>query len=629
VASGNFPTSTTTTPQRNMDTGRAWVRNSGQGRNSRGSAQVLDQGGNNNIYPSDWTEGSRHATSYNQIEENARESFLLDKGYLFGVRIDGNDGPRRSPRQAAQCTPSLRLRITEMNNIDSEVVTTESVRDANYAHKGWSLSALSDKSSWTVSRITRNNQLDRATRSITKYVIVQKIRVDLSIDDLTPVQALEEAFKAALGKSTLFEKSQAVYHIFENWGDVIPLVFDIGISLAVTDTEEIAKTYLKDRSYLGLQKLSMSASARASTQGGDPTTLQTEDNIKAWLGKLVPTHQWEQVRIVKAIPITTILNDRLQSELMNLHQSLTTYCPITTDKITSDGTSFDGSSHAFKKISRVSIFSDGYHIKTISVKYTTELSPVIYGAAQKTNNEFELKTGEYITDVMLWKDPKGVCGIQMNTTNGKTSRHFGSDSGTLTIMRSTGGCLAGFSGIVQADKIHDLQTIWRHDVQGSGLGGDRVFSQYYGGVAGTPFSDWPFVRHSDSAHIKKIRVKCGTYVDGIQAGYITYEDTSPGGSGSTSQQGNYHGGSGGKECIFRLEANEHIVAVLGRYNKYIVQLCFVTNKGRTSDIFGGGEGEDFRCQAPQTSNGKATRLHYICGKSGDWLNGILLAWAPL
>ncbi|CAE6533037.1 unnamed protein product [Rhizoctonia solani] len=179
---------------------------------------------------------------------------------------------------------------------------------------------------------------------------------------------------------------------------------------------------------------------------------------------------------------------------------------------------------------------------------------------------------------MLWKDPKGVCGIQMNTTNGKTSRHFGSDSGTLTIMRSTGGCLAGFSGIVQADKIHDLQTIWRHDVQGSGLGGDRVFSQYYGGVAGTPFSDWPFVRHSDSAHIKKIRVKCGTYVDGIQAGYALFRQV--------------------------------------RYNKYIVQLCFVTNRGRTSDIFGGGEGEDCRCQAPKLAMAKLPVCTTFAARAG-------------
>ncbi|CAE6489489.1 unnamed protein product [Rhizoctonia solani] len=388
---------------------------------------------------------------------------LHGKGYLFGVRIDSNDGPRRSPRQAVQRIPGLPLSIQETNNINSDIMTTENARDTNYVHKGWPLSALLDKSPWTDSRITRNNQVNPTSRSITKYVVVQKIRVDLSIDDITPVPALEEAFRVALGQPTIFEKSHAVYRVFEHWGDVIPLVFDIGVSLAVTDSEAIANNYLADQSYLGLQQSPMSASARASTQGGDPATLQTEDNIGVWLRKSVPIHQWEQVRIVKATPLITILNNELQSQLAKLHQSLTTYCPTATSAVTSSGTSFDGSSHAFKTMSKVSIYSDGYHIKTLSVKYATEPSPVKYGAEQNTNNEFELTSGEHITDVILWKDYKGVCGIQMNTNKGKTSKHFGSDNGSPTIMRSAGGCLAGFSGIVQADKIHDLQASNKFD----------------------------------------------------------------------------------------------------------------------------------------------------------------------
>ncbi|CAE6397056.1 unnamed protein product [Rhizoctonia solani] len=210
---------------------------------------------------------------------------LLDKGYLYGVRIDSNDGPQRSPLQVAQRTSTRPLRIQEPNSIITEVVTTEDTCDTNYVHKGWSLAALSDKSPWTISRITRNNQVNNSSRSITKYVMLQKLRVDLSTNDISPVPALEEAFKAALGQPTLYEKSRAVYQVFEHWGDMIPLVFDIGVSLAVTDLESVAKNYLANKSYLGLEQLSMSGSARASTQGGDPTILQVGDNIRAWLGK--------------------------------------------------------------------------------------------------------------------------------------------------------------------------------------------------------------------------------------------------------------------------------------------------------------------------------------------------------
>ncbi|KAG8750342.1 hypothetical protein FRC11_010515, partial [Ceratobasidium sp. 423] len=383
----------------------------GRGRGRDSSAQVLHQGGNNNIYPPDWVSGSRDITSYNQLDKNSREAFLHDKGYLFGVRIESNDGPRRSPQQAARRISTVPLRIRETNNIDSEVVTTENARDTNYVNKGWLLSAISNKSPWTLSRIARSNQVNASSRSITKSVLIQKLRVDLSPADLSPVPALEEAFRDALGRPTRSEKSQAVYRVLEHWGDVIPLVFDIGISLAVTDSESIAKNYLTDRSFLGLQLL-MSASARPSTLGGDPTTLRSEDNVRAWLGKpgslfhptelteeanisfsLVPISQWEQVRIVKVTPLTAILNPELQSKLTELHQSLTTYCPLTPGTIMSSGTSFDGTPHAFNTVSKVSIYSDGYHIKSLSVKYINEPSPVKYGAEQEPNNELELAAG--------------------------------------------------------------------------------------------------------------------------------------------------------------------------------------------------------------------------------------------
>ncbi|CEL54060.1 hypothetical protein RSOLAG1IB_06769 [Rhizoctonia solani AG-1 IB] len=591
--------------------------------------QATNQSRNNSAHLPDYAEDYMNIPPKVGPDEATRQALFFEEGYVFGVRTDGNDGPRPSSRRAAQMISTRPLCIQETSNIDSDVITTANYRATNYVHKGWSLSALSvsDKSPWTLSRIARNNQVNLGTRSITKYVLIQKLGVDLSPVDISPAPELEQAFQEALEKPTRFEKSEAVYQVFELWGDVIPLVFDIGISLAVTDLESEAN-YLRapGRSYLGLHKLIMSGSARASTQGGDPASLQSEDNVKAWLRKPVPLDKWERVRVVKAVHLTSILNKQLQSRLTELHQSLTTYFPTATSTITSNGTSFDGTSHIFSTITKVAFYSDGNYIKALSVKYMNEDSPVTYGSGNKLNNEILLMAGEYVTDVLLWKDYNGICGIQLNTTKGITSQHFGSEGGTPTVMRSPGGCLSAFSGIIRSDIIYDLRTIWRHNVQGSGIGGEREFSKYYGGMGGTPFSDWHCVKQSNTARIKSIRVKCGTYIDGIE---VTYEDSGPGGRGLTSRKGSYHGGSGGKEHVFLLGSDENIAAVLGRCNKYIVQLCFVTNKGRTSDIFGGGEGEDFRCQAPMTGEGKATRLHYICGKSGDWLNGVLLAWAPL
>ncbi|QRW16793.1 J domain-containing protein [Rhizoctonia solani] len=219
-------------------------------------------GCNNNAYPLPGQYQSD--TPYSQLDELSKASLLHDKRYLFGVRIDGDNGPRWGTHQVAQHTSTLPLGIQEINNIESEVTTTENDRDTNYVHKGWLISALQDKSPWTLSRM---------------------LRIELLVQDLSPIAELEDAFSKALNLPTQFEKANATYRVFENWGDVVPLVFDIGVSLTVTDSESIAMNYLAEQSYLGLQRLSMSATARISTQGGHPTMLQSEDNIREWLGK--------------------------------------------------------------------------------------------------------------------------------------------------------------------------------------------------------------------------------------------------------------------------------------------------------------------------------------------------------
>ncbi|KAF8705375.1 hypothetical protein RHS03_05669, partial [Rhizoctonia solani] len=547
--------------------------------------EELHLGGNNNVYPLPGQYQSN--TPYSQLDELSKASLLHDKGYLFGVRVDGENGPRRGTRQVAQYTSTLPLIIQDINNIESEVTITENDRDTNYVHKGWLISALQDNSPWTLSRIIRNNC---------------QLRIELLVKDLLPIAELEDAFSKALNLPTRFEKANAIYRVFENWGDVIPLVFDIGVCLTVTDSESMAMNYLAERSYLGLQSLSISATARISTQGGHPTMLQSEDNIREWLNKSVPPSQWEQVRVIKTTPITSILNNRLQSKLTNLHQSLTTYVPNILDTIMPGGMSFDGSSYAFKTILKLAIFSDTHHIKSISIKYAAESSPVNYGGVQlRTVANFDLRYGEHVTDILLWKDNRGICGIQFGTSQGRTSQHFGSTGGSPQIMRSPGGCLSAFSGVNQDGILRELQSIWIHDVQGSGLSGDRQFSRYLGGMGGRPFSDWSIVQHSDSICISSVRVKYWSLVDGIQ---ISYSDQSGEGA-PTSQSGKYHGGSGGKEGSFHLGPR------------------------RKSPVFGGGGGDEFRCEAPRTRDGRATRLHYICGKSASLLDGIFFIWAPL
>jgi hypothetical protein len=71
--------------------------------------------------------------------------------------------------------------------------------------------------------------------------MIPKLRVELSLKDLSPIEELENDFREALNQCTRPEKSDAVYRAFEHWlvlrnrefnlylidflrGDVIPLV---------------------------------------------------------------------------------------------------------------------------------------------------------------------------------------------------------------------------------------------------------------------------------------------------------------------------------------------------------------------------------------------------------------------
>lgn len=105
--------------------------------------------------------------------------------------------------------------------------------------------------------------------------------------------------------------------------------------------------------------------------------------------------QWSQVRIVKAVPITDLLEGRIKAQLAELHKSLITYTPITLSGVTSAGQSFDDASHALKTISTVTVCCDSSYLKSLLVAYRDGTQSDIHGGSGGTANVFELTTGEF------------------------------------------------------------------------------------------------------------------------------------------------------------------------------------------------------------------------------------------
>ncbi len=137
-------------------------------------------------------------------------------------------------------------------------------------------------------------------------------------------------------------------------------------------------------------------------------------------------------------------------------------------------------------------------------------------------------------------------------------------------------------------------------------------TEFAGGRGGTEFADEEI---PVGARISEVRIHSGSYVDSIQAIY-TLQD-------GRQYEGSLHGGSGGKLQVFKLDADEYIVAISGRHGNYVDSLVIHTNKRRSPAYGGRGGNKEYRIDVPSGNRGIG-----FSGKSGKYLDAIGLTYAP-
>jgi hypothetical protein len=131
-----------------------------------------------------------------------------------------------------------------------------------------------------------------------------------------------------------------------------------------------------------------------------------------------------------------------------------------------------------------------------------------------------------------------------------------------------------------------------------------------GGRGGSAFSDRDVPA---GARIAEVNVRAGERIDAVQVIY-----TLPDGR---SQEGARHGGMGGNAYVFRLDSDEYITGLSGRYGEMIDSLRIHTNK-RVSQPFGGSGGNrDFRVDVPA-----GNRAVGFAGRSGKLLDAVGLTY---
>jgi hypothetical protein len=135
----------------------------------------------------------------------------------------------------------------------------------------------------------------------------------------------------------------------------------------------------------------------------------------------------------------------------------------------------------------------------------------------------------------------------------------------------------------------------------------------FGGGGGDAFAD---PAQQVGARVLEVRVWSGDWVDAVQV-LISLPD------GST-RTGAKHGGSGGNLSTFRLDPDEYITGLSGRYGKYVDSVRIHTNR-RTSDVFGGrGGSRDLRVDVPSGYQGIG-----FAGRAGLYLDAVGLVYAPV
>ncbi|CAE6531844.1 unnamed protein product [Rhizoctonia solani] len=544
--------------------------------------------------------------------------------------MDNINRPQVSSHQVASYINGATPFIEEIDEVSTEVVMAYNQRESNYAHHGWSIGAIRTISPWTLSRIHATNQENSEGTWVTKRNLVVRCRVQVLLQDLTPVPAFVAAIEEALGRLTRFERFQAVYHALSRWGDVLPLEIEMGSSLVLTDTEANFARFPEPLQNT-MANLSMVKTAKMIRKGASNNAGWGDGT---WTTMNVPATEWQVIAVTKVISTVDLLAEDMQAQLAELYATRLAYIPpLTIDPIRWLHTMYDDTDNASRTIASVKIRASDY-LDGLSLVYSDSVSSISRdsGKGGFAHPHFTLTKGEHITEVLSCFDGEWVRGIQFVTNTGRCSGIYGTLEGIPSVSRSKGGVLAGFSISTKKHPDWDylvsgIRGIWRHDVLPKIPKENDVYSNYFGARTkhGKGFNDRALIGNSSSMYISNVEVRCGSDIDSIQ---LTYNDSKNGQNEKIKTA--RHGGSGGVARQFELKNGEYIVSVSGRYNdQFVTRLCFGTNLGRTSEIYGRENGHDFSVYAPLDEDGKHLRLRYLLGKSSDSrLNGIMFVWTP-
>lgn len=143
-----------------------------------------------------------------------------------------------------------------------------------------------------------------------------------------------------------------------------------------------------------------------------------------------------------------------------------------------------------------------------------------------------------------------------------------------------------------------------------GLAQRMASTEIAGGRGGNNFSD---LQAPAGARIIDVRIRSGDAIDAVRMVNAL--------ANGRTVMSPWHGGMGGNEHSFRLDRDEYIIGLSGRYGDTVDSLQIYTNQ-RVSQLYGGRGGDrDFRIDVPTGSQAIG-----FAGRSGDLLDAAGLTY---
>ncbi len=274
------------------------------------------------------------------------------------------------------------------------------------------------------------------------------------------------------------------------------------------------------------------------------------------------------------------------------------------------GTSFAGMEiPEDARILQINVFS-GDWVDAVQIIYILQdgrtLESPRYGGSNGDRRVFRIDSDEYIVGVS-GRYGRYIDSLRIHT-NKRTSPVFGGRGGdrAYNIELPSGNYAVGFIGragnYLDAIGLAYLPLAMR-DLQQTRIAGGR---------GGTAFADKDIPM---GAIVSAVRVRGGDFIDSVQMIYTLTD--------GRTFEGPVHGGQGGRSSVFRLDRDEYITGISGRYGEYIDSLVFHTNK-RTSTSFGGRRGSrSFQINVPSGNQA----IGFV-GRAAEYLDALGLTYIP-